>query len=168
MGLREAINKQKPATKAGVVACLFAVAGFALWTSLSSGKPHNAMDAYYTTDDGQTTFVDDFFRPYPFDHDGKPAYRVYMYQTSKGKKFVGFIERYTDSGLKALEPLLSQNISREALRTAIQGVRDKYSQVKKPNDPTAKWYAANTKGAENVEKPAPPDGPDDNCILVFP
>jgi hypothetical protein len=168
MSVRETLNKQGPAAKIALVAGCILVAGFLLWNSFKSGKPPAASQAFYTSDDGQTTFVDDFFRAYPFDHDGKPAYRVYMYQTSKGTQFVGYLERYTAEGLKELEPLLSQTASREQLRQAIQTVRQKYTEVKKPNDPHAKWFRVGSSGAASVEAVTSPDGADDNCILVFP
>jgi hypothetical protein len=168
MSLREKLNQQGTAAKIAVVAgCILAV-GLLVWSAFVSGKPPNANQAFYTSDDGQTTFVDDFFRAYPFDHGGKPAYRAYVYQTSKGTRFVGYLERYTDEGLKELDPLLSQTGNREQLRQAIQAVRLRHTEVKKPNDPHAKWCRVGSSKADGVEAVKSPDGPDDNCFLVFP
>jgi hypothetical protein len=168
MNVRETLTNRGPAVKGAIVVGLALVAGFMFWTALGGGKPRDANEAFYTTNDGRTTFVDNFFRAYPFDHDGKPAYRAYVYQTSKGNKFVGYLERYTDQGLSALEPVLSQNINPEQLRQQIQGIRQKYTEVKKPDDPNAKWYPAGSSQAADIEAVSSPDGPDDNCVLVFP
>jgi len=169
MSLREKLNQQGPAAKVAVVAgCTLAV-GLLVWTAFLSGKPPNANRAFYTSDDGQTTFVDDFFRAYPFDCNGMPAYRAYVYQASNGTRFVGYLERYTDAGLKDLEPLLAQNNgNREQLRQAIQAVRLRHTEVKKANDPHAEWCRVGSSKADSVEAVKSPDGPDDNCFLVFP
>jgi hypothetical protein len=55
--------------------------------------------AYFTTDDGQTQFVDSMDHFPPFDHGGKTAYRVWMYSTDGGKtSFPVYLERYTPQG----------------------------------------------------------------------
>src|ERR1700722_10524228 len=100
--MSEFLKKYDREIKVGTLSLALVAMGVFIWYSLSGG-PSNASKAYYTTDDGQTTFVDDFFKAYPFDHDGKPAYRAYMFQTSDGKRFVGYLERYTSSGLADLQ-----------------------------------------------------------------
>jgi len=169
MNIREVLNRQSPAMKGTIIATVLLIAGFSLWCQLSPGKPRGATTAYYTTDDGQTTFVDDFFRGYPFDVDGKPAVRAYMFRTAKGRLFVGYLERYTDAGLKALGPVLSMNVSRERIRAGMEDVAERYTEVKKPNDPNAKWYpSGSARGASVVEGVTSPDGPDDVFGMVFP
>lgn len=169
MNLRDKLNNASPAVKSGIIVAFVVVVGLSLWASLSSGRPPNATRAYYSSDDGKTFFVDDFFRSYPFDHDGKPAYRAYVYETAKGTKFVGYLERYRDDGVKALDSLLAQNrMTQEQLRDAIQPLRSQYTEVKKPNNPKAKWYRAGSSQAASVEAVTSPNGPDDNLMLVFP
>jgi hypothetical protein len=56
---------------------------------------------YYTTDDGQTLFVDDNTKMPPFDKDGKPAYRAHVFECG-GKKVVGYLSRYTQQAKDAL------------------------------------------------------------------
>ncbi len=168
MSIRETLNNQPPAIKAAVIGIVLLTAMAGVWNALRSGRPPSAVQAYYSTDDGQTTFTDDFFKPYPFDHDGKPAYRVYMFQTGSGKKFPAYLERYTSAGLSQLQALLSSPLNSDQLRDAIQPIRTRYTEVKKPNDPAAKWYSVASSQAEAVESPASPDGPTDRCIMVFP
>src|ERR1700722_15628935 len=102
MAIRETIGKNPAQTKAGSIMVIIIVLGFSIWHA-KSGEASGASKAYYSIDDGATTFVDDFFKAYPFDHDGKPAYRAYVFQTTDGKRFVGYLERYTSSGLADLQ-----------------------------------------------------------------
>jgi hypothetical protein len=50
--------------------------------------------AFFTTDDGATTFVDSADRLPPFDQDGKQAVRAYLFECN-GKRFVNHLERFT-------------------------------------------------------------------------
>jgi len=168
MNVRETLNKQGPLAKGAIIGVLVLLIAVTLWDSLKSAKPNSATQAYYTTDDGQTTFVDDFFRPYPFDHDGKPAFRAYMFQTGKGKQYVGYLERYTDEGLKELAPVLVQEATPDQRRDLIQPIHGRYTEVKKPNDPNAKWYRSGSGQGASIENAPSPDGPTDNYIMIFP
>ena len=56
----------------------------------------------------------------------------------------------------------------EQIRQQVQDVRSRYTEVKKANDAKAKWYRAGSVQASNVEMASYPDGPSDNCFLVFP
>ena len=169
MSVREKLNNASPAAKISVITVFAIAVGLSLWASLSSGRPPNATRAYYSSDDGQTYFVDDFFKSYPFDHDGQQAYRAYMFQDPTGKKFVGYLERYRTEGIKQLDDLLARGgMTQEQLRGAIQPLRSEYTEVKKPNDPKAKWYRAGSAQAEGVASGRAPDGSYGNVILVFP
>jgi hypothetical protein len=72
--------------------------------SATQGPPSAATKAFYTTDEGQTVFVADMSAVPPFEHDGKLAYRVWMYSCDGGKtKFPGYLERYTPEAKKRIE-----------------------------------------------------------------
>ncbi len=53
-----------------------------------------AAQAFYTDDDGATTFVDDGQKTPPFQHKGKEAVRVQMFKCGS-TKFIGYLERYS-------------------------------------------------------------------------
>jgi hypothetical protein len=68
---------------------------------LHAFTPHtdNINKAFFTVDDGATWFTDSADRLAPFDHNGKPAYRLTMFSTDGGKtKFPAYLERYTPDG----------------------------------------------------------------------
>jgi hypothetical protein len=53
--------------------------------------------AYYSTDDGQSWFVEDRAKIPPFEHQGKPAYRAYVFKCGEnGKPFVAYLERFAE------------------------------------------------------------------------
>jgi len=73
---------------------------FAVWsqsTPTYSGRP---MQAFYSTDDGKTWFVDSVDRRTPFVKDGKEAVRAHIYQKN-GMLFVLYLERLSPAGREA-------------------------------------------------------------------
>jgi hypothetical protein len=168
MAIREFLNKYPSQTKAGTIIVIIVALSISIWYNRSGG-PSNASKAYYSTDDGATTFVDDFFKAYPFDHDGKPAYRAYVFQGSDGKQFVGYLERYTPAGLSDLQSLLSKGGNREQLRDQIQSVRSRGTELKAPKNPDAKWYPVGSGQAEGVTSAATSNlGANASVMMVFP
>ena len=149
MEIREAIGKYPARTKATSIMVIIIVLGFSIWRAKSGGTS-DASRAYYSIDDGATTFVDDFFKAYPFDHDGKPAYRAYVFQTTDGKRFVGYLERYTASGLADLQALLSKGEGPEQLRNDIQNIRSHETELKAAANPGVPWLPVGSPQAEAV------------------
>jgi hypothetical protein len=94
LGIRETIN-QKSAISTTVVICLVVVAVVLIALELrgNDGKP--PAECYYTIDDGKTWFVDSSSKLPPFDHDGAPAARCYVFKCNSGK-FAGLLEKYSD------------------------------------------------------------------------
>jgi hypothetical protein len=72
-----------------------------IWQSRSRNGAIEAK-AFYTDDDGRTWFVDDAAKLSPFDHQGKLAFRCYVYQTAQGMKFVVCEAKLPDEQRKAL------------------------------------------------------------------
>lgn len=126
--------------------------------SLPSGKAK----VFYTDDDGKTWFADDADQLPGFDHGGKPAYKVQVYQCGDGgKPFVGYLVRIEEGARKAAET------ARAAGKTPKQVEevwRDKI-EVKKPGD--AKWVVtgARTPG-EKVMAVTCPDGKSTPTIVL--
>ena len=76
---------------------------------------------YYTTDDGQSWFVDDAKRVPPFSKDGKEAVKACVFRTGLGRPpFVGFLVRYTPEGKKRLENALAEGIKLDPAELAEQ------------------------------------------------
>jgi hypothetical protein len=103
MGIREAL-KDRPAVVRLAVGVLIVGAVIYLAQAAMSGSSMPTAKAYYTTDDGATQFVDSMDHLAPFDHHGKPAYRVWMFSTDGGKtRFPGYLERYTSQAKARVE-----------------------------------------------------------------
>lgn len=95
---------------------LLAVAGFLIvrgWNSSSVGPA--AANAFFTTDDGQNTFVASRDTLAPFDHDGKPAVKVHMFSCDGGKTtFIGYLSKLPSEDKKAFEAAVEKAKSSDA------------------------------------------------------
>ena len=107
-----------------------------IWrVTASSGASEKELSAYelawFTTDDGRTWFPDDANKLPPFDRDGKPAHRAYVYRKPGQQPFVLFLERYTPDAIRQLNEL-----KRQTDRPPELGIRDRIIsagvEVKKP------------------------------------
>src|SRR5215217_6677039 len=104
MGVREALNRRpKLAVVLGIALCAVALP-IMIWAN-SSGVPGRASQAYYSDDDGKTFFADDIDKLYPFERNGKQAYRAYVYECTDGKRFVSYLARYTDGAKSKIAEL---------------------------------------------------------------
>jgi hypothetical protein len=152
MGLRETINQKKGPVvgAAGVLLC--SALCFIVWENKSPGSAR-INKAFYTTDDGQTWFTDDSDKIFPFDVNGKQAYRVDVYKTSDGKMFVADIERFSDKAKAKLEELRSEP---DPDPRAVAGWTSSGLEVRKPGD--TKWYRRNSPQGDEILAVSSPDG----------
>jgi hypothetical protein len=98
--------------------------------------------AYYTTDDTSPAgalaalFVDDNGKLVPFEHDGRPAYRAYVFTCDGGKTtFVSHLERYTPDGLRKMRQLLAKGGRGTPAAAAVeQDVILTGCEIKRPGD----------------------------------
>src|SRR5213592_4495046 len=97
MGIREGINRHPKAVLAVSVALIVAMSSVAALHLMGERPPKPTpygAKSWYTVDDGRTWFADDAAKLVPFQHDGKPAYRCYVWSCDGGKtKFVSHLER---------------------------------------------------------------------------
>ena len=102
MSLRDSLEK-KPGLGIGVGLALASVAAVAIYVQVRSDRPptHSAQ-AFFSDDDGATYFADSFYKLPPFDHNGRPAVRAYVFATPSGQKFVGFLQRFKPDVLKTM------------------------------------------------------------------
>ena len=114
MGIRQQLN-DNPAVAAGVVGVLVLVAGVVMFrTGCSRGAGDSGDNLpgveqeFFTVDDGKSWFPADARKLPPFQHDGKPAYRVRVYRCPHGKDFAAHLERYADADRARLQTLLDE------------------------------------------------------------
>jgi len=156
------MNDKKNLLTIGAVVLLF-IAAIVYW--LSSGSDSVAAvssQAFYTTDNGQTWFKDDLRKVPPFDHNGKPAYRCYLYSENGGKPIVAYLERYNDEAKKVVERLAQPGSQPDPLsmQTVMKGM-----EVKKPGAPDSDWV---TRSDPRYPSIALPNGPSGNGVSVEP
>src|SRR3954447_9005718 len=100
MGIREKV-REKPALSGGIA--LLLVAG-AVAYAVRAVMPSTAyMQAYFTTDDGQSLFAASMDLQAPFDHHGKPAVRAWVFSCDGGNtRFIAYLERCTAAGMQRM------------------------------------------------------------------
>lgn len=146
MGIRETINKRQRTTTVIVIVVLAAVIGLAVWNQTGpAGK--RVAKAYYSDEAGANVFTDEVDRVYPFDHNGKPAYRAYVYTGNDGKQFVSYVARYNDAAKAKLEALMPKKDD-PAVAGDLAQARSSGIEVKKPGD--AKWVPLLSAQGESI------------------
>jgi hypothetical protein len=104
MGIRDWTNRN-PRTVSGVVGAVVVVALASIVVQVMATRhraPTSSPSIYYSDDDGKTFFAASSDLVPPFDHDGQPAVRAYVFSCSSGKSFVGYLERYTPAAHDAI------------------------------------------------------------------
>lgn len=104
--------------------------------------------AFYTIDDGQSFFTDSIHKIYPFDHQGKAAYRAYVYQCEEGKPFVAYLARYTEKAVGRLRDL-QKNGSPEA-EEELSRIIDEQIEVKLPGQ--TKWVPLFSEDGQRITR----------------
>lgn len=107
MAIREELNKRNGLiTGVALVAIVLALAF--ITHHLTRGRhpavPYFPAQAFYTTDDGATLFADAINKVPPFDHNGSPAVRAYVFTADSDKhQWVQYLEKYSDESVKKWE-----------------------------------------------------------------
>jgi hypothetical protein len=141
--IRQAIQKNSGITIALVVVVGLVAVAWAL-RNTSFSPPVASTKAYYTVDEGQTVFVEEMSKLPPFQHDGKTAYRVWMFSADGGMtKFPGYLERYTPEAQKRIEAALA---AAKPGQPAAPPVGPADTEVKKPGNGN-KWVNRANMGA---------------------
>lgn len=107
MGLRENLNKSKWLVLIVVIAAVL----LAVYTAIRqvSGPP-KANSAFFSTDDGATWFEDSIDKVPPFMVGDKEAVLAHVF-ICNGKKFVGYVEKYTSEYKKLVEKANAEKVS---------------------------------------------------------
>jgi hypothetical protein len=103
MGIREWMNDHRSATTAIVAGIVLLAVGAIVAQVLANRKayPPSSPDSYFTVDNGKTFFAASSDNIPPFDYKGQQAVHAYVFQCD-GKKFVGYMERYTPEARKSI------------------------------------------------------------------
>ena len=154
MGIREVIDKNKSAV-AAVTAVVVVGAGIYIATQARAviGGPPGPGEVYYTTDEGKSLFTDSIGRIPPFDHNGKPAVRAYVFECG-GKRTVGYLSRYSDEAVKSLQEVKAAPGQRpDPKRTTAIGSG---IELKRPGEPN--WVKQTDPAAGAIRTFKCPDG----------
>lgn len=144
MGIREGLNSRPSITAAAAAVILLGAVAAIVWQFIGrvEGGSAGLVDrAWFTTDDGKSYFAEDAKKMPPFEHEGKTAYRCYVYTCDGGKtKFVPYIERYTAEAKKILEDRLNKRDAAPGPppRELMAGI-----EVKLPGAPESAWVRMN-------------------------
>lgn len=116
MGLREKINQNSRLASIIVAGLGVLAIGMIVNQFLGSGNSNSAepRKAFFTIDDGATYFADEASK-INFTHEGKPAYRAYVYKAESEEPFVAYIERINPVFQKQLPP--GQKFDHETLQS---------------------------------------------------
>jgi hypothetical protein len=128
-------------------------------------KPFSSGKSFYTVDDGQTLFTDDSRKLPPFDYNGKPAYRCYVFTSDDGKtKFVGYLERYSEEAKKIKESLNGgATVDPLQTRKLMAG-----TEVKRPGNGETAWVNRADPRSREITTPRHPDDPQRQVVAVEP
>ena len=174
MGIRQTLNENPAITTAVTGVIVLAAVAFIFKQACSmpggggrtTGTP--AAMFYFTVDDGKTYFADDAKKVPPFDHEGKPAYRVQVFRCPDGQEHVSHMERYSPADKKRLEDALAKSPDRNIAQleaTAFIGVKE----IKKPG--AKDWVKMSAKTVEEystMQRPQCPDGATTGLQWVLP
>jgi hypothetical protein len=109
MGIRQILNEHPSTVVIAAGVLLAGVLGLILWSSASgpgaATRSGSIERAFYTVDDGATWFEDDRRKPSPFDRNGTPAFRAYIFRCGEqGKPFVAYLERTSADAVEVKKP----------------------------------------------------------------
>jgi hypothetical protein len=130
-----------------VVLCAVAIIGGAVYWQAKGNRPNlSPPQMYFTVDDGKSHFVANASRIPPFDYNGSPAVRVYLFKCgSNGPPFASYLERYTPEAAKKMAELM-KSPSDDPM--AIEELQMNGIEVKKAGG--SKWVLRNTPAGEKL------------------
>jgi hypothetical protein len=169
VGIRETLNQNPGITTGATAAIILLALVFIIWQISGGSGPSVATEAFYSTDDGKSWFADQADKIPPFDKDGKPAYRVYVYKCKDGKEFVSHLERYTPEAKKKLEEFRTKGPEAAADPGIMEAIYMGGVEVKDPETGDKNWVKqAQFDAAAKITSPVCPDGTTDTLEPVMP
>jgi hypothetical protein len=102
MGVREFINRHGGLSAVAILVAAAIAIGLSMWFPSREVAEFSQLQdkAWFTVDDGSTHFAAPIGNRSPFKHEGKDAYRCYVFTCeSENKPFVAYIERDPENHL---------------------------------------------------------------------
>ena len=169
MGIRESLN-QNPAITTGVTIGIIVIVLIVIFIQLRGptvGGGAYTKAFFSTNEDGSDWFVDDITKDPPFDHNGKPAYRVYVFTCDGGKtKFVGYLERFTKAGMEKINKAKADMAAgKQPDFGEFDMLRETEIEVKSPK---SGWMRRVDPRAGEILNIRCPDGTQNNLEVVLP
>ena len=123
----------------------------------------NGTDQFtFTVDDGKTVFPVDATLLPPFPHGGKTAYRAYVYTCDNGEtQWVGYLERYTDSGKAMLRAMRDEQLANPAAMPPVNAQLPDHTAVKRPGAGTWVKQSDNARAVSILDIRCPHGGQHD-------
>jgi hypothetical protein len=166
MNVREKLNDGRLGIGIGIA--MIAIAAVAIYLYVRPTSPRvNATELYYSDDDGASYYKDSVYNFPPYDHNGKTAYQVMVFDDG-GKHFIGYLVRYTPAAHKQLvdryNDALSSHLSDRQLQQQMLDFKDGpimswQIEVKLPG-PGNKWLPRSAISSFQIKGPSGelPDG----------
>lgn len=156
------INRQKSVTAVAACAAVLLAAGLMVYRVTGDAQAQGRGErAFYSVDDGATWFVDSADQISGFEHEGRPAYRAYVFRAPGVEPFVGYLERYTPEARAKLQARLDAGAP-----AAARSVERSEQEVKKPGD--AQWHKRSSPQVSRVINITAPDGTTQGLEPVLP
>ena len=175
VGVRERLNQNRVMAAALAGAVILGVAAVVTWrvwpsaaaiaaSSGSTGK------AFFSVDDGQTWFAADASNIPPFQHDGKTAYRVRVFQVAGGgKPFVSHLERFSPEEKQRIEDLMKRAAGNGQPPDVFGVALVQRMEVKRPGDSRwVRWTPQTSEQFKQTIQPRAPDGTSAGLQPVLP
>jgi hypothetical protein len=167
MSVRETLQRQKGFGLAAAV-LMIVVAAVAIAAQMRSDRPAgDPTKAFYSDDDGQTFFIDSADRIPPFDRNGKPAARAYVYADGGKRQFVGFLQRFKPDTARVLRATADDVAAGRVPHDRLEGMlassdmRHAGSEIKLPGAGN-KWMSGDQFNTKMVKAP---DGSEPTLVV---
>jgi hypothetical protein len=149
MSVREAIDKQKAWLVPVILGVGILAIAYSLWSNRRDAQLAGPVGrVYFSDDEGKSYFADDVMKQFPFDHNGRQAFRAYVYQCGEsGKPFIGLLGRQASGSDPSPKPPDPRYPSDN---------RSAPIQVKKPGD--TKWVPFTSPEGQKLIAALCPDG----------
>jgi hypothetical protein len=158
MTVREIFNSYKSVTAIfALLAPAIVIASF--WHSNVVARKAAAREAlaWYSDDDGKTWFSQDLrIAMPPFDHNGKKAYRAYVFTCDGKTQFVGWLEGYTPETLRMLQQARDAAKNGPPESGTADALRSMGIECKKPGQ--GQWFNESDSRAKSVRIITCPSG----------
>ncbi len=107
MSFSEKIQRNSKAVTIGASILIVVCSGYMLMQFLSDRDDTRIVGkAFFTTDDGRTTFITSADHMAPFDYEGQIAVRAIVFSCDGGKTpFIGYVQRLTPLGKEKMSAL---------------------------------------------------------------